>query len=146
MAEIETDLANRKFHICSTFWNQESSSASLHDFLLAARVTSADTTPMRRWTRCSVSGPKSSPTLPPSTPLESRCRAENSLYCRSPMESLGRESCDDQCSSELAIFGTPLELCFKYGFYGSFQVGGQHARKRSSGSADSDVPRTGSPQ
>ena len=111
MAEIDTDLANRKFHI------GHSGTRKVHDFLLAARVTSADTTPMRRRTRCSVSGPKSSPTLPPSTPLESRCREENSLYCRSLMESLGRESCDDQCSSELANFGTPLELCFKCGSF-----------------------------
>ena len=95
----------------------DSGTRKVQDFLLAARVTSADTTPMRRRTRCSVSGPKSSPTLPPSTPLASRCREENSLCCRSPMESLGRESCDDQCSSELANFGTPLGLCFKYGAF-----------------------------
>ena len=92
---------------------------SLHDFLFAAKVISADTTLMRRRMQCSVSGLKSTPTLLPSTQLASRCREENSLYCRSPMESLGREICDDQCSSESAIFGNPLE--FKYFNFGFFR-------------------------
>ena len=93
-------LANHRFDCAKVkLWNQEKSLHNTCHPNIAAMATSAGITLMRRRMPCSTSGLRSSPTLLPSTPLASRCREGNFLYCRSPMELLGREICDDQCSS-----------------------------------------------